>query len=140
MPCQTAVCLQYLSFTTLSRSLSLSLTFSLCPSSSPILCPIICSSCTKIAFTCHFNRIFVAVLACKRCLLLLSLSLSLCFTPFLHFLFLFLSVYAQMFCFAKKYDCNILLTSLLDLKTTEEWERAKERAGAGAGCSSKREG
>jgi len=78
----------------LSLSFSLSLTFSLCPSSSPILSPIICSSCTKIAFTCHFNRIFVAVLACKRCLLLLSLSLSLCFTPFLHFLFLFLSVYA----------------------------------------------
>jgi len=104
----------------LSFSLSLSLYLSLCPSSSPILCSIIYSSCTKIAFTCHFNRIFVAVLACKRFLLLLSFPFS------LHFSIFFVLVYAQMFCFAKKYDCNILLTSLWDLKTTEGWERERE--------------
>lgn len=75
--------------------------------------PIIHSSCTKIAFTCHFNRIFVAVVACKA----FSFVFLVIFFFFLFSFFLFLLLLlllCTMFCFAvakttTKYYCNFFV-------------------------------
>lgn len=95
--------------------------------------PIIHSSCTKIAFTCHFNRIFVAVVACKAfSFVFFSDFLFFCFSALLFLLLLLLLLLCTMFCFAAaKQQQNITAIFLL----TSEWKRGCSVVGGGELCT-----
>lgn len=71
--------------------------------------PIIHSSCTKIAFTCHFNRIFVAVVACKAFSFVF-------FSDFLFFCFSFFFFCCCCFFYAQCFVCSSRTTTT---KTTK---------------------